>query len=565
MNKTIQALSLLLVASVVITSCRKDPEPEPTAAVIASFQYEVSETNWAEVTFTNYSVNATSHAWDFGDGNTSTETNPTHTFAEGGEYEVTLTATGLDGSASKTETIAIVDPNNAAIFLSGAGGKTWYLDREEVALGIGPAINDNSWWSFGGVTPLGERPCILDDSYTFNPDGTWEKNTNGTLFMDSDGNGGWLGIDETCLDESEPGLWTGPNGEDLSAFADGGNYTYDFNVNTNTVTIDGFGAYIGLCVKTENGDSYIPAASKMYTIIDMVEGDTEDRLSLALVRGDGSAWNFYLVHYHDEADLPPIPASSPVANFSYAIDGNTVTFTNSTSNATSYVWEFGDGAVSSQEDPVHTYAMDGNYEVSLTAYDDAGESDNATQTVTISSASFMASTLSSATGKTWMLDGEASYYVGPCQGCNDWWGGIDANGVIERACQLDDQWVFYDDGTMEYITDGVIWAEDYLGFNNECIDETELVAPMDVYAASTHTFSATDAEITVDGVGAFIGFNKAYNGGEHPGDGSGTPASSITYEVFQYTNVDGVERLTISVDYGANPGEAYWHMRLIAQ
>ena len=122
-------------------------------------------------------------------------------YAGGGEYEVTLTATGLDGSASKTETIAIVDPNNAAIFLSGAGGKTWYLDREEVALGIGPAINDNSWWSFGGVTPLGERPCILDDSYTFNPDGTWEKNTNETLFMDSDGNGGWLGIDETCLDE----------------------------------------------------------------------------------------------------------------------------------------------------------------------------------------------------------------------------------------------------------------------------------------------------------------------------------------------------------------------------
>ena len=57
--------------------------------------------------------------------------------------------------------------------------------------------------------------------------------------MDSDGNGGWLGIDETCVDESEPGLWNGPNGEDLSAFADGGNYTYDFNVNTNTVTIDG--------------------------------------------------------------------------------------------------------------------------------------------------------------------------------------------------------------------------------------------------------------------------------------------------------------------------------------
>ena len=565
MNKTIQALSLLLFASLVIASCRQDPDPGPSASVIASFQFEISETNWAEVNFTNYSVNATSHAWDFGDGNTSTETSPTHEYAEGGEYQVTLTATGLDGSASKTETVAIVDPNNAAIFLSGAGGKTWYLDREDLALGIGPSINDNSWWSFGGVTPLGERPCILDDSYTFNPDGTWDKNTNGTLFMDSDGNGGWLGIDETCVDESEPGLWNGPNGEDLSAFADGGNYTYDFNVNTNTVTIDGFGAYIGLCNKTENGDSYVPAASKMYTIIDMVEGDTEDRLSLALVRGDGSSWNFYLVHYHDEANIPPVPASSPIANFTYAADGNTVTFTNGSSNATSYVWEFGDGGVSSQEDPVHTYGMDGNYEVTLTAYDDAGESANTSQTLTISSAVFTAADLASADGKTWMLDGENCYYVGPCQGCNDWWGGIDAAGVIERACQLDDQWVFHSDGTMEYITDGVIWAEDFLGGNNECIDETTLTPPLDAFAAGTHAFTASEAEITVDGLGAFIGFNKGYNGGEHPGDGSGVPASSITYEVFQYTNVDGVERLTITVDYGENPGEAYWHTRLIAQ
>ena len=30
-------------------------------------------------------------------------------------------------------------------------------------------------------------------------------------------------------------------------------------------------------------------------------------------------------------------------------------------------------------------------------------------------------------------------------------------------------------------------------------------------------------------------------------------------------SMPGIERLTISVDYGANPGEAYWHMRLIAQ
>ena len=61
---------------------RKRP-PEPNA-VIASFQYEISEDNWAEVTFTNYSQNAASYVWDFGDSNTSTDENVTHTFAEGG-------------------------------------------------------------------------------------------------------------------------------------------------------------------------------------------------------------------------------------------------------------------------------------------------------------------------------------------------------------------------------------------------------------------------------------------------------------------------------------------------
>jgi len=40
---------------------------------------------------------------------------------------------------------------------------------------------------------------------------------------------------------------------------------------------------------------------------------------------------------------------------------------------------------------------------------------------------------------------------------------------------------------------------------------------------------------------------------------------NITYEVFDYTNVDGVEKVTITIDYGANPGEAYWTFRLVAQ
>jgi gliding motility-associated-like protein len=45
-----------------------------------------------------------------------------------------------------------------------------------------------------------------------------------------------------------------------------------------------------------------------------------------------------------------------------------VNFTNSTAGATAYLWEFGDGAVSQEAKPSHTYSKLGNYEVYLTIY-----------------------------------------------------------------------------------------------------------------------------------------------------------------------------------------------------
>lgn len=44
----------------------------------------------------------TSYLWDFGDGNTSTDPNPTHTYAAGGFYTVSLTVTGEDGCVATT-------------------------------------------------------------------------------------------------------------------------------------------------------------------------------------------------------------------------------------------------------------------------------------------------------------------------------------------------------------------------------------------------------------------------------------------------------------------------------
>lgn len=62
-----------------------------------------------EVTFTSITKAALSLLWDFGDGNTSIEQNPTHTYADYGEYTVTLTTTGVEGStpAVVTKTVGV--------------------------------------------------------------------------------------------------------------------------------------------------------------------------------------------------------------------------------------------------------------------------------------------------------------------------------------------------------------------------------------------------------------------------------------------------------------------------
>lgn len=58
--------------------------------------------------FNNTSTNGVSYLWDFGDGNTSTDVNPTHVYADTGTYTVVLTVTDQCGNTSTaTQTITI--------------------------------------------------------------------------------------------------------------------------------------------------------------------------------------------------------------------------------------------------------------------------------------------------------------------------------------------------------------------------------------------------------------------------------------------------------------------------
>ena len=68
------------------------------------------------------------------------------------------------------------------------------------------------------------------------------------------------------------------------------------------------------------------------------------------------------------------PSNTPLANF-YAVDtvlylpNAYAVFVNLSQNATSYLWDFGDGTTSTQFNPYHLYSDTGFYTVSLTAFD----------------------------------------------------------------------------------------------------------------------------------------------------------------------------------------------------
>lgn len=81
---------------------------------------------------------------------------------------------------------------------------------------------------------------------------------------------------------------------------------------------------------------------------------------------------------------------APVAKFSAAINGRTVTLTNQSTDDKAVVsssWTLGDGNSSSANAPTHTYAADGSYTVTLTVKDAEGLSHSSSQTLTVSGSS----------------------------------------------------------------------------------------------------------------------------------------------------------------------------------
>ena len=125
----------------------------------ANFSYASSSEDFKEVKFTNLSTEAITFAWDFGDGNTSSEGDPTFVFADGeGTYPVSLTATDGNGvvGSSTIDVIVVEGPFQPIILEPGF---------EDDTLPEGGGDGRDSWRNndLGGVIQITGSPVTFGD------------------------------------------------------------------------------------------------------------------------------------------------------------------------------------------------------------------------------------------------------------------------------------------------------------------------------------------------------------------------------------------------------------------
>ncbi|GAA4792143.1 hypothetical protein GCM10023231_20140 [Olivibacter ginsenosidimutans] len=100
MMKTYKHMTLFLAAIFSsILSCKEDFR---LPALDVVYQVQVSG---HDVNFTNQTEGGTAYRWDFGDGESSTEENPTHTYPSKGKFVATLYVTAANGEIVEGSTV----------------------------------------------------------------------------------------------------------------------------------------------------------------------------------------------------------------------------------------------------------------------------------------------------------------------------------------------------------------------------------------------------------------------------------------------------------------------------
>ncbi|MFA5266397.1 MAG: PKD domain-containing protein [Methanoregula sp.] len=302
----------------------------------------------------------TAWEWDFGDGQTSGEQNPKHSYVNEGIYTVSLKVTNNFGEDTKVRS-SLIDVNKSPAVDFAADATTVGVGRRVTFTDLSVA-SPTSWvWDFGdGSTGMGVKPDhvyrtagVYDVTLTAsNPDMTNSRTKNQYITVlniprsdfTADKTGGGAPMNVNFLDQSagSPTSW-------LWDFGDG-------------------------ITSTEKNAVHQYTTPGIFTVI----------LNVSNANGQDSTTK------KDFIVITPAPVAAFKADRQSGKAPFVVRFTDlSKGNPTSWAWDFGDGTGSDEQNPNHIYMNEGSYDVHLTVSNQYGSdtvfmtgNSSATSTVT---------------------------------------------------------------------------------------------------------------------------------------------------------------------------------------
>lgn len=282
----------------------------------------------------------TNWEWDFGDGGTSTEPNPRHTYTTPGKYTVMLVVKGPAGRDTETRTdyITVTDANGLLSYFKAAPTEgaapleVYFLDKS--------AGEISKWlWSFGDGSSSTDR----NPKHTYTTPGTY---TVALTVTDSQGNSN----KKTRTDYITVNASAGFTGSPTSGVAP---LTVQFQAASATGVTSWSWNFGDGQTSTEPNPRHTYTNPGQYTVsltvTDSLGTRTEtkpDYITVTPITGV-------------LADFTAAPTSGPTPL--------SVDFTDkSQGEITSWNWDFGDGGTSTEQNPRHTYMTPGSFTVSLT-------------------------------------------------------------------------------------------------------------------------------------------------------------------------------------------------------
>jgi gliding motility-associated-like protein len=303
------------------------------------------------VNFTNQSDNAESYLWNFGDGLTSTLDNPVHTFSNTSTsvqyFNVQLTAISSNNCTHTSNDYVTAYPNPELVISS-------YPEKACAPADILLSSTPGGYiytWDFGDGNSTSGSFNIM---HRFDND--TDRDTSYTISLISTSYFG-------CEDTGTAVITVHPSPEALFDVDPVSQMIPDRTINIHNNTESGNWDYLW-----RFGDD---STSILREPVTHTFAGPGNYLIYLIVKGEhcaDSAWIPVEVLPH-----PPIAEFRPIEPGCMPL---TIQFENTSAFSTTFLWEFGDGAVSNKPNPEYTYYEPGSYTIKLTAFSDNGNSDS---------------------------------------------------------------------------------------------------------------------------------------------------------------------------------------------